>query len=369
MSTFKQAFKAAPYKVNGHGPLTVGALQTALASMDPDTPADHYGSGAIIEEFQQQMAAFVGKEAAVFFPSGTMAQQIVLRMWCDEQHCPTVAYHPLSHLEMYEEKGLHTLHPINVLTLGDSDRLFTLEDVKNLHERVACILVELPQRDLGGELPSLAELRALSSYCKEHNIKLHLDGARLFEVLPYYDVSAPKICELFDSVYLSFYKGLGGVAGAVLAGDAEFMKPAKVWKRRYGGDLISLYPYIVSASDSFTLRLPRMKQYYEQAQQLASNYNACPLLSTRPVVPVCNMFHVHIDLPKETVETILIAVMQETGIALTGHVNAVSDTTSFFEVTSGDLYPTVPQDKLAHAFASLTQHLQGGVLHGNESHQ
>lgn len=97
-------------------------------------------------------------------------------------------------------------------------------------------------------------------------------------------------------MYVSFYKGFGGIAGAILAGDKDFVKESIVWKRRHGGDLISLYPYIISAEYYFNQRSNKMKQYYEEAKELAGFFNQCHAVSTNPLKPVSNMFDVHFDV-------------------------------------------------------------------------
>jgi len=353
----QEAFKRAKYPVVGHGPRNVQVLKAALDAVGGDTDSDMYGKGQVIEQFQSKMAAYLGKESAVFFPSGTMAQQIALRIWCDATGIQKVAYHPLCHLEIHEEKGLKRLHNIEALLLADKDRLITLEDVVQLDEDISCLLLELPQREIGGQLPDYGSLEDISRYCRGRGIKLHLDGARLFEVLPYYQKTAEQVCALFDSVYVSFYKGIGGIAGAILAGDDSFIQQSIPWKRRHGGDLISLYPYIISADYYFDRRIHKMQQYYEEAQQLAGLYNTCPGTWTLPKVPVSNMFHVHMNLRQEQAKSILLSLYEDTGIGLTGNLKATGETTCSFEVSIGDSYELVPELELVHAFGLLKKKL------------
>jgi threonine aldolase len=350
----RDAWRLAPYQLGGHGNRTVRVLKDALEGLDGEQGSDMYGKGELIEGFQRKMADYLGKEEAVFFPSGTMAQQIVLRIWCDRAGLKKVAYHPLCHLEIHEEDGLKQLHHIEPVYLADESRVIELEDVLGLEEDIACILLELPQREIGGQLPSYETLVAISAYCREHGIKLHLDGARLFEVTPYYERSAAEICGLFDSVYISFYKGIGGIAGAILAGEQDMVQEAKVWKRRHGGDLISLYPYIVSADHYFDLRIGRMEQYYAEARELAGLFNECHgSITTRPQVPVSNMFHVHCGLPKERLEPLLVELARETGIGVTGNLKAVSEEACSFEISIGEQYGRIPKDTLQESFRLL----------------
>ncbi len=351
--TLLEDFRQTKYQISGHGRRQVHILQEALSEIDGQLDADIYGTGPIIEDFQRKIAEFLGKPAAVFFPSGTMAQQIGLRIWCDQTGLKKVAYHPLCHLEIHEEYGMKALHQIEAVILADEDRLITLNDVVNMPEKVSAVLLELPQREIGGQLPAFEELEAISAYCRDHGIRLHLDGARLFEVLPYYQKTAAEVCALFDSVYVSFYKGIGAIAGAILAGPHEFIHESKIWKRRHGGDLISLYPYILSANYYFDERIGKMGQYYAQARELARSFNACRAVATLPAVPVSNMFHVHCARPKGAVEPLLSDIYRTTGIGLTGSLVERGHDSCSFEVSVGDQYDTIPKPQLQKVFAML----------------
>jgi threonine aldolase len=353
----QEALKRATYPVVGHGKRDLQILIDTLKDMDGTIESDMYGKGQVIEEFQNKIADYLGKEAAVFFPSGTMAQQIALRIWCDEQGMNKVAYHPLSHLEIHEQDGLKELHKIETLLLADENRIIQLEDVTGMKEDVACLLLELPQREIGGQLPDFHTLEEISKYCSQKGIKLHLDGARLFEVLPYYQKSAAEICALFDSVYVSFYKGIGGIAGAILAGDISFTEKSKIWKRRHGGDLISLYPYIVSADYYFNQRINQMAIYYEGAKELAARFNNCPLVITKPLQPVSNMFHIYFGKSKEVIEPILVEVYEATGVGITGNL-IDKNGKCCCEIWIGDRYANIPKDILDAAFQILGQKLQ-----------
>ncbi|WP_404451352.1 DegT/DnrJ/EryC1/StrS family aminotransferase [Virgibacillus necropolis] len=356
-NTLLGAYKQTDYQVSGHGGRNIQVLKDALENVDGELESDMYGSGKIIEEFQYKMAHYLGKESAVFFPSGTMAQQIALRIWCDDKGVKKVAYHPLCHLEIHEQDGLKELHHIETVLLADKDRIIQLDDVVNMKEDIACLLLELPQREIGGQLPDYQTLEDISAYCRDHKIKLHLDGARLFEILPYYQKSATEVCGLFDSVYISVYKGIGGIAGAILAGGKDFTEKSKVWKRRHGGDLISLYPYIVSADYYFDQREDKMNQYYEDAKELAGFYNQCHAVSTTPNVPVSNMFHVHFDGAKEDIESVLISIYKATGIGLTGNIRGTKNKGCYYEVSMGDKYSAIPKESLKKVFQMLDEKL------------
>lgn len=354
--SLSEAFREAEFRVGEHSKRNVQVLKEAFKDVSGDIESDFYGRGKVIDDFQDQMMKYLGKESAVFFPSGTMAQQIALRIWCDEKKVKKVAYHPLCHLELHEEDGLKKLHHIESILLADKDQLITLADVQTIQEDIACLVLELPQSGMGGQLPDYTELQAISAYCREKGIKLHLDGARLFEILPYYEKTAVEVCSLFDSVYISFYKGIGGIAGAVLAGTKAFISESKIWKRRYGGDLISLYPYVISSDYYFKLRINKMAQYYEEAKELAKLYNQCPGVKTIPEEPVSNMFHVHINLPENILEPILVRICETTGIAFTPYIQS-GETSCSYETNTGDNYAEIPKEKLQAAFSQLAKEI------------
>lgn len=354
----ERAYNQTAYKLAGNGERNIQVLKEAFQNIEDELESDKYGKGRIIEDFQKKMAVLLGKKDAVFFPSGTMAQQIALRIWCDEKGTGKVAYHPLSHLEIHEEGGLKELHHIDSVFLTERDQVIDLNDVIKMEDGVAAILLELPQREIGGQLPSFETLEQISQYCRDRQIRLHLDGARLLEVLPYYQKTAHDVCSLFDSVYISLYKGIGGIAGAILAGDNDFIKQSKVWKRRHGGDLISLYPYIIPADYYFDMRSNKMEQYYEEAKEVAERFNACYGISTLPAVPVSNMFHVQFRQAKEQVEPILLELEQQTGIGITSYLKEMDEHSCYFEVHMGDGYSKIPKELLDRTFEQLDESMK-----------
>ncbi len=163
---YNEICKSARYKLAGHDDRRIGLLMESFKDMDPSMDADTYGTGGIINDFENEVAQLLGKEASAFFPSGTMAQQIALRIWSDMKEVKEVAYHPLCHLEIHEEDGLKVLHHLNPILLGTANRLFNIEDLESVSVPLACLLMELPQREIGGQLPDWDELVEFSQLCK-----------------------------------------------------------------------------------------------------------------------------------------------------------------------------------------------------------
>jgi threonine aldolase len=291
------------------------ALLTELAARTaPDTLPDTYGSGELLETLERRVATLLGKEAAVFMPSGTMAQQIALRIWSERTGRKAVAYHAASHLALHEANALSFLHGLRPLVAGTPNELLTPHDVRALADPIAALLIELPQRELGARLPEWDDLVALCAAARERGMALHLDGARLWEAQPYYERPHAEIAALFDSVYVSFYKGLGALAGAALAGDAELIAEARVWQHRHGGRLVTLAPFALSALQALDARLASMSRYRERALAIADALRGAEGIDIVPDPPQTNTFHLYLRGERERIEERAYALARERSI-------------------------------------------------------
>jgi len=288
--------------VSGHGEEPPGAELARLAEWcrQHGWHADRYGEGALIGAFEARVAALLGKPAAVFMPSGTMAQQIALRIACERANNFTIAMHPTSHLELHEERAYARLHSLRATLLGERERPTSARDLGDLADAPAALLIELPAREIGGLLPAWHELAAMMALARERGIWRHMDGARLWEAREYYaPASYADICAQFDSVYVSFYKGIGALAGAMLAGPEDFISEARVWRRRHGGTLVQLHPLVASAAMRFEGQLAKMASYRSRAVAFAESLRDIDGLSVQPTPPQVNLFHLHLDAPAE----------------------------------------------------------------------
>ncbi len=294
---------------------TARELLADLAAAVPERAApDRYGDGDLVTGLEARVAELLGKESAVLMPSGTMAQQIALRIWCDRRALATVAFHPLCHLEEHEERGYERLHGLHAVLIGQRERLVGLEDLERLREPIAALLLELPQRDLGGRLPEWDDLVAQAEWARGRGVALHLDGARLWESGPYYDRPYAEIASLFDTVYVSLYKGLGGLAGCLLAGPEDFVAEARVWQIRHGGRVFQLFPLAVSGALGLDRLLPRMPELLGHARALAAGLRDLPGVDVAPDPPQTPMFHLHIRIDAERAVDAALALAEETKI-------------------------------------------------------
>ena len=291
-------------------------LETLLEVVPADAESDRYGDGGVVAELEAETATVLGKPAAMFLPSGTMAQQIVLRIWAERSHCRTVAYHPTSHVELHEEHGYAHLHGLIARPVGDSRSPLTMDDLEDVDEPLAALLLELPQREIGGSLPEWDELSAQTGWARERGVAVHLDGARLWESAPYYGRTPGEVAALFDTVYVSFYKGLGGIAGACLAGPADIVAEAAVWRRRHGGTLAAMWPYAAAALHGLRTRLSRMPAYLEKTREIADAIRDLPGVEVVVDPPQTPMLHVRLHTDHDGVLRAALELATERGWAV-----------------------------------------------------
>lgn len=284
-------------------------LQRLLASVpEGASPED------LVEALETRIRTLLGTEAALFFPTGTMAQQVALRVHAERRGRQAFAAHPQAHVAVWEEQGYSVVHGLRFHALGDRHRLFTIADLERVGEPLAAVLTELPQRDIGGQLPAWEDLVAQTSWAHEHGAAAHLDGARLWEAQPAYDRPFSEMAGLFDTVYVSLYKGLEGIRGAVLAGPAETIAEASVWRQRLGGAIPDAWPLAAIAMAGLDETLPRMAEFRDHAQALAAAINADGVARTIPTEPQTPIFHVYLPASPERVEAAAADLLAQDGI-------------------------------------------------------
>ena len=242
-----QADEAAIVHLHGDGlamgPAAYAACLVQLAA-DGQVEPDFYSIGGSVEALEKEMAKRLGKERAVFFPTGTLANQVAVRILAGEGR--RILVQKESHI--YNDSGdcCQNLSGLHLIGLVPGESTFTVDQVVaeveraeagRVHAPVGVISIESPVRRLWGRVFDFDEIKLISSYAREHGIALHLDGARVFLAEPYTGVSPQQYAALFDTVYVSLWKYFNAASGAVLAGPAEFLDGLFHQRRMYGGSL------------------------------------------------------------------------------------------------------------------------------------
>lgn len=308
----REVFGRCEQWIKGHG---AASVQRLLPSISREVGADTYGEAGVVAELESEVAAVLGLPAAVFMPSGTMAQQIAMRIHADRAGLPVVALHPTSHMVLWEASAHERLHGLATITLGQEFRPWSLADVEGLSEPVSVIGVELPLRELGGLLPPWEEVAGLADVVHDRGAVAHLDGARIWEAAAGYGRTPAQIAAAMDSVYVSFYKGLGAIAGAALAGDEALVAAARVWRKRHGGTMYALWPYAASALHGLRTRGPRMATYLAVARQIAAGLAEVEGLEVVPEVPQTAMMHLYLQVGESAFAAAAMDVANDSGVA------------------------------------------------------
>ncbi|MBT3163446.1 threonine aldolase [Streptomyces sp. Vc74B-19] len=296
-------------------------LEAAGEVYDLDETADIYGNG-VVEALEQRVAGLLGTEAAAFFPTGTMAQQVALRCWAGRTGNPAVALHPLSHPEVYERNALSQVSGLRPVHFANEPRLPTAEEVRDFTEPFGALMLELPLRDAGFVLPTWDELTEVVEAARERDAVVHFDGARLWECTEHFGKPLEEIAGLADSVYVSFYKSLDAFGGAALAGPASLVEEAKTWRHRYGGALFQQFPTALSALIGLDRELPRLPEYVRHARVVAAalreglEAGGLPWFRIHPEVPHTHDFQLWLPYETEVVAETAIRAGEETGSML-----------------------------------------------------
>ena len=304
-----------------------GLLRPAevLGSVPPGTEADLYGEGGVVTDLERHVAALLGKPAAVFLPSGTMAQAATLRVHADRRTARTVVWHPYSHPARHESEAYARLHRLVGRAAGEFDRLLTLADLTAVAEPVAALLLELPQRDLGGQIPAWDDLVAQTGWARDRGAAVHLDGARLWEAAAGYERSPAEIAALFDTVYVSFYKGVGALPGCCVAGSGQDVAEVREWRHRLGGTLFALWPGAASALHLLPATLAEMPARLAHARAVAEAVAGLPGVRVVPDPPQTPMLHLLLSTTPEAYAAAAKRVADETGLWVWPQAMATGD--------------------------------------------
>jgi threonine aldolase len=305
---------------------------------------DRDAASSYLKRFEQEIATEFGKPDAVFMPSGVMAQSIALLIHNSKKPTGKFACHWTSHLLLHEQEGFQDLCGMKPTVLGTATRFpacpLLYSDIELCSSDVrdsSCLFLELPHREVGGKLTPWQDVEKLKSYCQEYGIAFHCDGARIFEASAGYDKSVAELARPFDSVYISFYKGLGGMSGAMLMGPVEFCEEARVWLRRFGGNLYTLIPYAVSGwagyqrywkvpqQDKSILSFLDKKLKLARIVQTLSMDRACTkVITLDPPVPEVNMVHCYLRPPFEDCQRVRDNIQELLGVSIFHRLRALA---------------------------------------------
>ena len=242
---------------------------------DKGIDADFYSRGGVVEELETKMAAALGKERAIYVPTGTLANHLAVRVLAGERTRVVVPHE--SHL--YNDSGdcAQQLSQLNLVPLVSDTATFTLEQVKEVVERtdsgrvttgVGAIVIESPVRRKLGEVFDYAEMKKICSYARDTGVKTHLDGARLYMASAYTGIEPREYASHFDTVYVSTWKYFNSGSGAILTGSNEVIEGLYHTRRMFGGGLPASWQFAAVALHYFDT----FEAEYAQAVRTANEF-------------------------------------------------------------------------------------------------
>lgn len=242
---------------------------------------DVFGTDPTVNELEHKTAEMFGKEAALFCPSGTMTNQIALKI--NTQALDEIICNSLSHVVKYESAGYALLSGLSTQLIYQKDGKITVEQIKEcikpVHDWLSkskLVVLENTCNAGGGTIYTLSEVEKISTFCKENNLRLHLDGARLFNALVETGEKTEDWGPLFDTVSICLSKGLGAPVGSLLIGSEEDIKLARRFRKVMGGGMRQVGYLAAAGLFALENNIARLKDDHTNAKLLAKSLENAP---------------------------------------------------------------------------------------------
>ena len=246
------------------------------AMMQATVGDDVFREDPTVNKLEAMMADKFGMESGLFCPSGTMTNQIAIK--CHTQPGDEVICEKMSHVYIYEGGGIAFNSGCQVRTVDGNRGRITAEQVleainpNDIHKApTSLVSLENTANRGGGSCYQLNDLKAIKEVCLEHHLKLHLDGARLFNALVKKQEDPKVYGQLFDSISICLSKGLGAPVGSVLIGSAEFITRARRFRKVFGGGMRQAGYLAAAGIYALENNIERLAQDHLHAREIAGS--------------------------------------------------------------------------------------------------
>ena len=263
---------------------------------------DQFSLGGTVEVLEDRMASILGKESAIFMPTGTLANHLALRHLCFGQE--RVIVPEQSHIYNDTGDSLERLSGIKLVPLGKNKPSFSLREVRNalkisqngrVGTPIGALVIESPVRRQYGKVMPYTEMIAITDYCRLQKIGCHLDGARIFMMSAATGVPVSSYASLFDTVYVSLYKYLNAPSGAILAGSSSLISKMVDTRRMFGGALWGAYLFAALAIEELDGFEERFVGAYRKFTELIRSINELAEIQISSLENGSNIFQMHIS--------------------------------------------------------------------------
>lgn len=266
---------------------------------------DRYGAGGVVEALEKKFIEITGKEKAIFMPSGTMANQLAIAVLSGEN--TKIFVQDTSHVYRDEADAAQSIFNKRLMPLAKDQTYFTAKQLQDAVENlgneevfksgIGAVSIENPVRRTDGRSVPIDEIQKISAYCRSNNIKMHLDGARIFMASAWTGVSIKEYASHFDTVYISLYKYLGAGAGAILTGPAAVIDKMAHLIKIHGGSMYSNWSNAAMALHKLDGFETRLQNAIKMSAEIFSELNKISGISIKPLDGGTNIYNM--DLGKE----------------------------------------------------------------------
>jgi threonine aldolase len=316
------------------------AMRKAIA--EAEVGDDVFGDDPTVLKLERMLAEMVGMEAALFLPSGTMSNQTAIVAHTqpgDEIICDVGC-----HLYNFESSGPAVHAHVIVTAVEGHHGALTADMVRrrirpiNMHQpRTRLVCLENTHNRAGGRIYPVELMRGVSTVAREHELRLHLDGARLFNAAIARGIPVTEWTSLVDSVNICLSKGLGAPIGSMLAGPVEFIERARWIRKRMGGGMRQVG--ILAAAGIYALQnhIPRLAEDHANARRLAEGLFDLPGLDVRPQETETNIVIIRVKETSRYSATELLALLAEKSVLLSAFGEGVLRAVTHLDVNEADI--------------------------------
>ncbi|TKW05445.1 hypothetical protein SEVIR_7G176100v4 [Setaria viridis] len=297
------------------------AMRAAMAAAVVDD--DVVGVDPTAQQFQEEMAALMGKEAALFVPSGTMGNLISVLVHCDVRGSEVILGDD-SHIHVYENGGISTIggvHPKTVRNNPDGtmdiDKIVAAIRHPDLHyptTRLICL--ENTHGNCGGKCLSVEYIDKVGEIAKNHDLKLHIDGARIFNASVALGVPVDRLVKAADSVSVCLSKGLGAPVGSVIVGSKAFIDKARILRKTLGGGMRQVGVLCAAAQVAVRDTLGKLEDDHRKAKALAEGLKKIKHITVDPASVETNMVFFDITNPRISPDNLCQVLEQHNVLAM-----------------------------------------------------
>lgn len=317
---------------------TPGMLAAMTAAEVGD---DVFSEDPTVNELERHTAALFGKEAGLFVPTGTMGNQIAVRVHCRPQD--EILLESTSHIYLWEAGGAAALSGVTCRTidsrtgdgrLGDRDFAGKVrpDDMHAVRTRLVCL--EVTHNRGGGTIMLADAINGISRWARHHGLAMHLDGARIWNAMVKTGIPAHKWGELFDTVMVAFSKGLGAPAGSMLLGPRDLIAHGRCVRKLFGGAMRQVGYLAAACRYGLDHHLERLAEDHDNARTIAKAVEDVPGFTLTPPEVETNLVWFEVDARHGTakrvaerlkVEGVLVAPLGENVVRAVTHLDVTRE--------------------------------------------